>query len=236
MRRRCPGRDSFVTGVLFRCENCQPATHAPAEQADTIGVDYELEYGTDRVEIHTDAIHEGERILLVDDLIATGGTARATADHFIANTPTDGVCFWDTGAPGLANMPDHKERPSDPTNDHEPIDASAAAIMAQGMLILARYLEDRDDEGASRYRQAALTSLRTLMQTPYLSLDPAHEGLLLHSIYHRPNGWDHVPAGRKSPRGEACQWGDYHLRELALLVQREAQGEPWLTFFTGIER
>ncbi|MDQ6965719.1 MAG: adenine phosphoribosyltransferase, partial [Mariprofundaceae bacterium] len=45
--------------------------------AETIGHDYELEYGTDRIEIHTDAISEGEKILLVDDLIATGGTAEA---------------------------------------------------------------------------------------------------------------------------------------------------------------
>ena len=43
----------------------------------TIGEDYELEYGTDRVEIHTDMITPGERVLLVDDLIATGGTAQA---------------------------------------------------------------------------------------------------------------------------------------------------------------
>jgi len=43
----------------------------------TVGVDYALEYGVDRIEIHTDAILEGERILLVDDLIATGGTALA---------------------------------------------------------------------------------------------------------------------------------------------------------------
>jgi adenine phosphoribosyltransferase len=46
----------------------------------TIGVDYDLEYGTDRVEVHTDAIHHGERILLVDDLIATGGTSLAAID------------------------------------------------------------------------------------------------------------------------------------------------------------
>ncbi|MGH0031024.1 MAG: adenine phosphoribosyltransferase [Myxococcota bacterium] len=46
---------------------------------DTIGEDYELEYGSDRVEIHTDAILEGERVLLVDDLVATGGTALAAA-------------------------------------------------------------------------------------------------------------------------------------------------------------
>lgn len=47
--------------------------------AETIGHDYELEYGRDRVEIHTDAISAGERVLLVDDLIATGGTAEAAA-------------------------------------------------------------------------------------------------------------------------------------------------------------
>ena len=45
--------------------------------AETIGHDYDLEYGSDRIEIHTDAIDKGERVLLVDDLIATGGTADA---------------------------------------------------------------------------------------------------------------------------------------------------------------
>ena len=45
--------------------------------SQTIGQDYELEYGADRVEIHTDAIAAGERVLLIDDLIATGGTALA---------------------------------------------------------------------------------------------------------------------------------------------------------------
>jgi len=46
----------------------------------THGVDYGLEYGTDRVEIHTDAIEPGQRILIVDDLLATGGTMRACCD------------------------------------------------------------------------------------------------------------------------------------------------------------
>ena len=46
----------------------------------TVGSDYELEYGSDRVEMHRDAIHPGERVLLVDDLIATGGTAAASID------------------------------------------------------------------------------------------------------------------------------------------------------------
>jgi adenine phosphoribosyltransferase len=47
--------------------------------AETVGHDYELEYGTDRVEMHVDAVSSGERVLLVDDLIATGGTAEAAA-------------------------------------------------------------------------------------------------------------------------------------------------------------
>ena len=47
--------------------------------AATIGRDYQLEYGSDRIEIHVDAIQKGDRVLLVDDLIATGGTAEAAA-------------------------------------------------------------------------------------------------------------------------------------------------------------
>lgn len=45
--------------------------------SETIGHDYELEYGTDRIEMHVDAVSLGEQILLIDDLIATGGTAEA---------------------------------------------------------------------------------------------------------------------------------------------------------------
>lgn len=45
--------------------------------AETVGHDYQLEYGTDRIEVHVDAIDKGERVLLADDLIATGGTAGA---------------------------------------------------------------------------------------------------------------------------------------------------------------
>ena len=47
--------------------------------AETRGRDYQLEYGSDRIEIHVDAIQKGDRVLLVDDLIATGGTAEAAA-------------------------------------------------------------------------------------------------------------------------------------------------------------
>ena len=87
-----------------------------------------------------------------------------------------------------------------------------------------------DPDGA-RYWQAGLTVLRTLLREPYLSADLAHHGLLLHSIYHRPNGWDYVPSGRKIPCGESSMWGDYHMREVALYVQRVAKGEPELNFF-----
>ena len=47
--------------------------------AQTVEQSYELEYGTDRLQVHQDAIEPGERVLVVDDLVATGGTARATA-------------------------------------------------------------------------------------------------------------------------------------------------------------
>jgi adenine phosphoribosyltransferase len=47
---------------------------------DTVSAEYELEYGTDSVEMHSDAIERGDRVLMVDDLLATGGTARATAE------------------------------------------------------------------------------------------------------------------------------------------------------------
>ncbi|MDX9861342.1 MAG: hypothetical protein RBS99_10535 [Rhodospirillales bacterium] len=169
---------------------------------------------------------------LVDIMTAC---AQATADHYIANTPTDGVCYWDTGAPGLAAMPGHRDRPADPYNDHEPVDSSGAAIMAQGLLRLASVLENEGEAAAARrYRQAGLTIARSLLTATYLSEDEDHEGLLLNAIYHRPNGWDHVPSGRKVPCGESCQWGDYHFRELALMIARDAAGEAPYRFFTGL--
>ena len=49
--------------------------------------------------------------------------------------------------------------------------------------------------------------------------------------YHHPNGWDHIAPGQKIPNGESSMWGDYHLRELALLIWRETNGETYPTFF-----
>lgn len=154
--------------------------------------------------------------------------ARATCDHYIADcSARDGITYWDDGAPGLATLGDWKSRDADPFNDHEPVDASASAIAAQGLLRLGRYL---GAEG-SGYTQAGLTVARTLLSDPYLATDPAHQGLLLHSIYHRPNNWDHVPPGRKIPCGESSMWGDYHLLELGVYLHRLARSQPYLAFF-----
>lgn len=157
--------------------------------------------------------------------------AKATCDHYIAETPTCGVPYWDTGAPGLLSLGDYKQRPAEPLNDYEPVDSSAAAIATQGLIRLGNFLESQDEELSALYRQAGLTVLQTLLQEPYLSTLPQHEGLLLHSVYHRPNGWDYIPDEQLVPCGESSMWGDYHFREAALLVQRMARSEPYLTFF-----
>ncbi len=73
-----------------------------------------------------------------------------------------------------------------------------------------------------------------MLDEPYLSTDNGHQGLLLHSVYHRPDGWDHVSEGASIPFGEACMWGDYHIREAALYLQRIALGEREYRFFTGM--
>ncbi len=156
--------------------------------------------------------------------------ARATCDWYIANTALDGIPYWDGGAPQLYRLGDYRSRPADPFNDFEPVDSSAAAIGAQGLLRLGNHLGAASGDGR-RYFQAGLTVLRTLLGEPYLCADPAHHGLILHSVYHRPNGWDYVPPGRKVPCGESSMWGDYHMRELALLVQRLIENKPYYTFF-----
>jgi hypothetical protein len=156
--------------------------------------------------------------------------ATATGEFYLAHTARDGVPYWDTGAPGLARLGAWRDRPADPYNRYEPVDSSAAAIAAQGLLRLGRYLAAGGADG-QRFWQAGLTVAGTLFDEPYLSTDPAHQGLLRHSVYHRPNGWDHVPPGQHVPNGESSMWGDYHARELALYLQRVARDEPYYAFF-----
>jgi unsaturated chondroitin disaccharide hydrolase len=168
--------------------------------------------------------------------------AQVTCDFYLERAAArDGIPYWDTGAPGMAKLGDWQGRDAEVYNDFEPVDSSAAAIGAQGLLRFGRRLTAKAGAGdlgeanhvaGKRYTQAGLTILARLLDSTYLSESQTHQGLLLHSVYHRPNGWDHIPAGRKVPCDEACQWGDYHLRELALQVQRMAEGRD-LFFFAG---
>lgn len=152
-----------------------------------------------------------------------------TCDHYIDEaTAADGITYWDDGAPNLHKLGDWKAAPADPFNDHEPVDASASAIAAQGLIRLGRCL---GSETGQRYQSAGLCVAKTLFDEPYLSTESSHQGLLKHSIYHWPNRWDHIPAGSVVANGESSMWGDYHLLELALLIKRLAEGGPYPTFF-----
>jgi unsaturated chondroitin disaccharide hydrolase len=215
----------------FRCPNSQQgytgfSTWTRGLAWAMVGFAEELEFLRE-VPAETLAPYGGEELFAIFEK-----AARATCDFYLANTPVDGIPYWDTGAPGLVHHGDYLERPSEPDNPHEPVDSSAAAIGAQGLLRLGRYL-GLDTADGQRYFQAGLTVTRSLFADPYLSRDDAHQGLLLHSIYHRPNGWDYVPPGKSIPQGESSQWGDYHARELALLVGRLAEGRDY-RFYHGL--
>ena len=146
--------------------------------------------------------------------------ARATCDFYLENTPPNGIPYWDTAAPGLVKLGDWRDTPADPWTAPEPVDSSAAAIAAQGLLRLGKRLGD------GLYWQAGLTVSDTLFGEPYLSTDASHQGLILHSVYHRPNGWC---AGA----GESSMWGDYHARELGLYLLRLVENGPYLRFWPG---
>ena len=167
-------------------------------------------------------------------------TAKATADFYLENSCRDYIPYWDTGAPGLKNLGDYLDQPADPFNGHEPVDSSAAAIAAQGFLKLGVYVAGKgripssglaDGVVNNSYFQAGLAILDALLDEPYLSTDDSHQGLVLHSVYHRPNGWDHIPADTKIPSGESSMWGDYHAREAALIAQRMIENEPYYTYW-----
>lgn len=162
--------------------------------------------------------------------------AKATCDFYIENTPADGIPYWDTGAPNLHKLGfNYLDLPANPFNDYEPVDSSAAAIASQGLLRLGKYLENDDPENAAKYGQAGLTIVDRLLDEPYLSTDKKHQGMLLHSIYHQPNGWDYIPKGSNIPYGESSMWGDYHMREVALYLHKIISNEPYYQFFNCIE-
>ncbi len=214
---RCPSTQQGYSAFSTWTRGLSWAMVGFAEQLEWLATrrDVELESVGGRVEIEATFLK----------------AARATCDFYIKHTPVCGIPYWDTGAPGLAQMGDYLTRPAEPFNEYEPVDSSAAAIAAQGLLRLGNYLNSCGKTDGNRYRQAALTVAETLLDDLYLSTDPKHEGLLLHSVYHRPNGWDYIPPQRKVPCGESSMWGDYHMRELALMLGREAQGQAYYTFF-----
>ncbi len=228
-----------VSGV-FRCPNSQQG-YAPFSTW-TRGLAWAICGYAEQLEFLRSGIHS-----VASDFKSVGSldkyrtmllkTAMATADFYLENSCADGVPMWDTGAPNLHRLPvDYLKKPSNPYNKFEPVDGSAAAIAAQGLIRLGNYLNAHGDKkAAAKYCQAGLSVAQTLFSEPYLSTDPQHQGLLLHSVYHRPNGWDYIAPGQSVPNGESSMWGDYHLRELALLVLRESRGEVYLTFFGGVQ-
>jgi unsaturated chondroitin disaccharide hydrolase len=161
--------------------------------------------------------------------------ALATCDFYIDHTPVCGIPYWDTGGPLLHKLGDYLDRPADPYNDFEPVDSSAAAIGSQALLRLGKYLEPADQEMAKKYFQAGLTVMNSLLDEPYLSTRPEHQGLILHSIYHQPNGWDNVPAGSVVANSESSMWGDYHAREVSLYLQRIIDQGEYYTFFNCVK-
>jgi hypothetical protein len=155
--------------------------------------------------------------------------AKATCDHYIDGCAArDGIVYWDDGAPGLAKMGDWRGQDADPFNEHEPVDSSASAIAAQGLLRLGAYL---GGDAGKRYIHAGLMVARRLLSDDYIATKGDHQGLLLHSVYHRPNNWDHIPAGTKVPCGESSMWGDYHMLELGVYLRRHITAQPYLAFF-----
>jgi hypothetical protein len=158
---------------------------------------------------------------------------KATCDFYILHTPIDGIPYWDTGAPGLVYLENYLTKNSDPFNRFEPVDSSAAAIASQGLIRFGIFLNKMNGNG-NQYIESGMAVLNSLLDEPYLSLEESHQGLLLHSIYHRPNGWDYIPKGSTIPNGESCMWGDYHLREVSLMVQRMIKKELHYSYFNGL--
>lgn len=219
----------------YRCPNSQQgysgySTWTRGLAWAMLGFAEELEFLLSAPEDEFDKNTRKEQVM---EIILKG--ARATCDFYIGHTPVDGIPYWDTSAPGLAHLKDYLDHPADPFNDYEPVDSSSAAIAMQGFLRLGHFLNAAGQITAgSQYWQAGLTIASKLLDEPYLSAHPGHHGILLHSVYHRPNGWDHIPEGHKIPCNESGMWGDYHLREAALYLSRIISDERYYTFFNGV--
>lgn len=220
-----------TTSGTFRCPSTQQgyspfSTWTRGLAWVMLGFAEELEFVDHLEESSFEGQGEKEKVVSRFEEIAS-----AVADFYIHNTPTDGIPYWDTGAPGLSKMGDYLGRAADPFNNYEPVDSSAATIAAQGMIRLGNYLNNHDNvENGMKFLRAGLTTARSVMSEPYLSVDSSHQGLILHSVYHRPNGWDYIPDKGKIPFGESSMWGDYHAIELGLLIHRLSEGKHYQFF------
>ena len=218
----------------FRCANSQQGysgftTWTRGLAWAMLGFTEELEF----LDLISDNEFEGNSKRFVISQILRA--AKATCDFYIKNTPADGIPYWDSGAPGLVQLKNYLEGFADPYNDFEPVDSSAAAIGAQGLFRLGHYLMSKGEKREGDfYFQAGLTVISRLLGYPYLSEDLQHQGILLHSVYHRPNGWDHIPTGHKIPCNESSMWGDYHIRETALYLSRLIANGQYYSFFSEI--
>jgi len=115
-------------------------------------------------------------------------TAERCAGFYLENTPENGVPFWDYGAPSIPN---------------EPVDSSAAAIVAGAFWKLKSV--EGTGRASSSYRGAALAILDSLTGDEFLgNHDPQYEGILRHGVYHRPMNWG---------VDESVMWGDYFFME-----------------------
>lgn len=226
-----------ATDASFRCTTTQQgfsprSTWTRGLAWAMLGFAEQLEFLASRPEAELEPL--GGRAAIEAPMLRA---AFATCDYYLELVPADGIPYWDSAAPGLAQLDGYIDRPSDPFNGVEPVDSSAASPAAQGLWRLAAYLQQRQngdepDARVQHYRSAALRIAAALFAPPYLSEDPAHEGLILHAVYNRPGGWDRVAPPHTIPCGEAVMWGDYHALELAVLLQRAAQGQSYSTFFT----
>jgi hypothetical protein len=218
---RCPGTQQGYSGFSTWTRGLAWAICGFAEELELIDAlpDKELEIS-------------GGRHIIEEFMVKA---AKATSDFYISETPTDGIPYWDTGAPGLGQLGEYLDVPSNPFNGYEPVDSSAAAIACQGLLRLGKHFEELGHyEESKRYTQAGLTVIKSLLSDKYLSRDPEHQGLILHSVYHYPNDWDFIPEGSKIPFGESSMWGDYHAREFALYLQKIFNNETYYTFFNSV--
>jgi unsaturated chondroitin disaccharide hydrolase len=218
---RCPGTQQGYTGFSTWTRGLAWAMCGFAEQLEWIE-------GVDEKDPEIAGAKSSIKSLMLK-------AAKATCDFYIENTPVDGVPYWDTGAPELYRIINYLEKPADPFNSFEPVDSSAAAIASQGLLRLGNYLIlHGENEAGKHYWEAGLRVIDTLLDEPYISKNPNHQGLLLHSLYHRPNGWDYIPEGSLIPNGESSMWGDYHIREACLYIQRIINNENYYTYYSCV--